>query len=537
MTAGSRERAWWDEGVLYQVYVRSFRDSDGDGVGDLDGVRAGLDHLAWLGVDGIWLNPIHPSPNADWGYDVADYLDVADGYGGMAAFDRLVSDAEARGIRVVLDLVPNHTSDRHPWFLDARSGRDARHRDWYVWADPAPDGGPPNNWLSVFGGSAWEFDRPSGQYYLHQFLREQPDLNWWNDEVREAFDGIVRFWFQRGAAGFRIDVANAIVKDRHLRDDPFLPVQDGKVPDPRAFAPEAEIYSHHRPEVHRVLERWRTIADAYEPSRVLIGETWARDLPDLARYYGDGDGMNLAFNFAFATAAFDGNDLARVIDATERALGPEAWPLWTASNHDIGRLASRWGAGDPDRIRCALFLLVLLRGAPVLYYGDEIGLCDVPVPPSRRRDPGNRQDGSGRDDGRTPMIWTPEPGRGFTDGDVEPWLPFGDGHVSVAEQRGDPASVLSWCRDVIALRRTRPELRRGGSDLLDAPDGVVAWRRSLRQDGGPTTRTVAAANVSPRRVAVPLVDGEALLATEGVRDEGAGTWSLPAWGVVAVSSG
>jgi len=532
VTAPPGEHAWWDEGVLYQVYVRSFRDADADGVGDLDGVRERLDHLAWLGVDGIWLSPIHPSPNADWGYDVADYRDVTEGYGGLAAFDRLVADARSRGIRVILDLVPNHTSDRHPWFLDARTGRDAAHRDWYVWADPGPDGGPPNNWLSVFGGSAWEFDERSGQYYLHQFLRQQPDLNWWNDEVRDAFDAILRFWFERGAAGFRIDVAHAIIKDRELRDDPFLPVEDGKIPDPRAFAQEAEIYSHHRPEVHRVLRRWRSIADAYDPRRVLIGETWARDLPDLARYYGDGEGLNLAFNFAFATAPFDGEALTTVIGATERALGDEAWPLWTASNHDIGRLASRWAEGDDARIRCALFLLVLLRGTPVLYYGDEIGLCDVAVPPSQRLDPGTRQDGSGRDDGRTPMIWTSSRGHGFTADDVEPWLPFGSGHRAVDVQRDDPDSILSWCRAVIALRRSREELRRGGQSPLDAPPGVVAWRRDL---GGGLRSIVAAANVAATEARVTLARGPVLLATDGVdtgaRDE---VVALPPWGCVAV---
>ena len=519
MTGTVAERPWWDEGVLYQVYVRSFRDADGDGVGDLDGVRERLDHLAWLGVDGIWLSPVHPSPNADWGYDVADHLDVAAEYGGMEALERLVADASTRGIRIVMDLVPNHTSDRHPWFVDARSSRDAEHRGWYVWADPASDGGPPNNWRSTFGGSAWELDEPTGQYYLHLFLREQPDLNWWNDDVRRAFDAIVRSWFERGIAGFRIDVANAIVKDRELRDDPQVSV------------PEAEVFSQHRPEVHRILRGWRAIADAAEPPRVLIGETWTRDLPDLARYYGDGGGLNLAFNFAFATAPFDGVELASVIDATGRALGSDAWPLWTASNHDIGRLASRWGEGDPVRIRCALFLLVLLRGTPVLYAGDEIGLRDVEVAPTARRDPGSRQDGRGRDDGRTPMIWTPEPGHGFTAPDIEPWLPFGEGHVSVAEQRDDPSSILTWCRRLIALRRSRPELRRGGQDAIDVPPGVVAWRRKA----GPSGTTSLAANVAPSPAVVRLGEGDPLLATDGVERHG-DAWALPPWGAVAVTA-
>jgi alpha-glucosidase len=279
---GDDGRVWWRDGVLYQVYPRSYQDSDGDGVGDLEGIRARLGHLRWLGVDGIWLNPIHPSPDRDWGYDVADYEDVADVFGGMDALRRLVDDAAALGIRVMLDLVPNHTSDRHPWFLDARTGPDAEHRHRYVWADPAPDGGPPNNWRSAFGGPAWTLDPSSGQYYLHNFLPAQPDLNWWNDDVRAAFDHIVRFWFDRGIAGFRIDVAHAIVKDHLLRDDPVA-TGEGSTSGERAVR-----YSMHRPEVHDVLQQWRNIADTYDPPRVLVLETWVRDLPELARYYGGG---------------------------------------------------------------------------------------------------------------------------------------------------------------------------------------------------------------------------------------------------------
>ena len=402
-------------------------------------------------------------------------------------------------------------------------GRDAPCRDRYVWADPAPGGGPPNNWRSTFGGSAWELDERSGQYYLHRFLREQPDLNWWNEDVRDAFDDIVRFWFDRGIAGFRIDVAHGIVKDELLRDDP-----DGSVADEvSTLVPDTEVFSEHRPEVHDVMRRWRAIADAYEPRRVLVGETWARDLPDLARYYGAGEGLNLAFNFAFATSPFDGGELAAVIDATERALGTEAWPLWTASNHDIGRLASRWGAGDPARIRCALFLLVLLRGTPVLYAGDEIGLGDVPVPPSARRDPGNRADGSGRDDGRTPMIWTSGPGHGFTDPGVEPWLPFGDGHVAVADQRDDPGSVLRWCREVVALRRSREEIGRGAQELGTGSGDVLTWRRSLGDRW-----VVLAANVSPSGARVDVPGGDVLLETGATtRDRGI---ELAPWGCVAI---
>jgi alpha-glucosidase len=513
---GDDGRVWWQHGVLYQVYPRSYQDSDGDGVGDLDGIRRRLGHLRWLGVDGIWLNPIHPSPDRDWGYDVTDYEDVANVFGGMDALRRLVDDAAALGIRVMLDLVPNHTSDRHPWFLDARSGPDAEHRHRYVWADPAPDGGPPNNWRSAFGGPAWTLDPSSGQYYLHNFLPAQPDLNWWNDDVRAAFDHIVRFWFDRGIAGFRIDVAHAIVKDHLLRDDP---VATGEA---STSGERAVRYSMHRPEVHDVLQRWRNIADTYDPPRVLVGETWVRDLPELARYYGEGRELHLAFNFAFAMAPFEASAIRSVVEATERSLGDDAWPLYTASNHDIGRLATRWAEGDEARVRGALFVLLLLRGTPVLYAGDEIGLENVRVRNEARRDPGSGPDGEGRDAGRTPMIWEPGEGRGFTDPGVRPWLPFGGEIASVAEQRDDARSVLSWCRRVIQLRRERPDLARGGQRFLDLGDDVLAWQR-----GG---RATLVANLSPAAASAAVPEGWIELASEGATRVRAGELALPPWG-------
>jgi len=269
-------KSWWREGVLYQLYPRSFADSNGDGVGDLPGVVDRLEHLEWLGIDGIWLNPTMPSPNADWGYDVADYFGVHPELGTLADLDRLVAEAAARGIRILLDLVPNHTSDRHPWFLEARSSRESPRRDWYVWADPKADGSPPNDWTSVFDGPAWTLDAGTGQYYLHQFLAEQPDLNWWNDRVREAFDEILRFWFARGIAGFRIDVAHSIVKDPELRDPGI------------------------QPGVHDVHRRWRALADSEEPQRILLGETHIRELEQMIAFYGTGeDELNLAFNLPF----------------------------------------------------------------------------------------------------------------------------------------------------------------------------------------------------------------------------------------------
>src|SRR5919109_370675 len=304
--AAMSSSGWWRDGVLYQVYPRSFADSDGDGIGALRGIAGRLDHLAWLGVAGLWLNPTFPSPNADWGYDVADYRDVHPDLGTLADLDALIAGAGERGIRVVLDLVPNHTSDEHPWFVDARGDRAAAHRDWYVWRDPGPDGAPPNNWRSLFGGPAWEPDGASGQYYLHLFHRKQPDLNWWNDEVRAEFEAILGFWYDRGVAGFRIDVAHGIVKDRDLRDNP--PAGDGEAARHRALGQVPE-FSMGRPEVHEVFRAWHRLGAARDPRPMLLGETLVHDVGTLATFHGDGDELDLAFNYPFLDAPLDADAL------------------------------------------------------------------------------------------------------------------------------------------------------------------------------------------------------------------------------------
>jgi alpha-glucosidase len=508
--APAPDDAWWRSGVLYQVYPRSFADTTGDGHGDLQGVIDHLDHLAWLGVDGIWLNPITPSPNADWGYDVSDFTAVDPALGDLDLLDRLVSEAGDRGIRVVLDLVPNHTSDRHPWFVDARSDRAARHRDWYVWADPKPDGSPPNNWRSTFGGPAWTFDAGTGQYYLHNFLAEQPDLNWWNDDVRDAFDGILRWWFDRGIAGFRIDVAHGLVKDRELRDNPAVTDDDHPWLRSQELRP---VYNMNRDEVHDVYRRWRAIADAYEPAALLLGETWVLDLEALMRFYGKGDELQLAMNFAFVFAEL-GPELRAVVAATEAALPAGAWPAWSGSNHDAGRFATRWCRGDERKMRAAMVILLMLRGTPMLYYGDEIGMTEVQVPRDRLEDPvGIRgwPNEAGRDGARTPMQWAGSPDAGFTRPGVEPWLPVGDAAAcNVGDQRRDPASLLRLCRDLIALRRGRPELRTGSSSMLEAPAAAWVWRRG--------TDTVVAVNCSERAVEIAVGPGTILIGTVRDRD-------------------
>jgi alpha-glucosidase len=498
---------WWRDGVLYQVYPRSFRDHDGDGVGDLPGVMERLDHLAWLGVDGLWLNPTFPSPNVDWGFDVSDYRGVHRDFGTIEDLDRLVREAGRRGIRVLLDLVPNHSSDRHPWFEEARSSRDSPRRDWYVWADPAPDGGPPNNWLSTFGGPAWTLDERTAQYYLHNFAPQQPDLNWWNEDVRREFDDILRWWFRRGIAGFRIDVAHGIVKDRELRDNP--PAEPADAEQGRQSGLRQE-FSQNRPEVHEVFRRWRSLANAESPPRVLIGETWVLDLERMAAFYGADDELHLAFNFPFVTAPFDASRLSFVVEETERLVPPESWPVWMLSNHDLSRFPTRWAGGDPDKARLALMLLLTLRGTPVVYYGDEIAMPDTPAAAESGLDPQQLPLRPPRDPARTPMHWTPDRGAGFNDNGAEPWLPIGDNtKANVADQREDPSSPLNLVRDLIALRRANADLRSGAYRRLEAR-GAWAFLRG--------ERLAVALNLSDEAVSLPGLRGRVLIGTDRSRD-------------------
>ena len=498
---------WWRAGILYQIYPRSFADSNGDGHGDLQGVIDHLDHLEWLGVDGIWLSPINTSPQADWGYDVADYKGIEPDFGSIEDLDRLVAAAGERGIRVLMDLVPNHTSDRHPWFVDARSDRSAEHRDWYVWADAKPDGSPPNNWRSSFGGPAWTWDEGTGQFYLHNFLPEQPDLNWWNPQVNDAFDDIVRFWLDRGVAGFRIDVAHALVKDRSLRDDTVALETDH--PSIRRHGLRSD-FSMNRPEAHDVLRRWRGIVDASQG--VLLGETWVLDLDALARFYGTGeDELHLALNVPFVFSR-PGEEMREIVERTEAVLPAAAWPLWNGSNHDAGRFATRWCDGDERRTRATLLTLLTLRGTPLLDYGDEIGMRNVDVPRHRLKDPvGIRHwpDDPGRDKGRTPMQWTSD--GGFSSADVEPWLPMGDAAArNVADQREDPDSILHLCRDLIGLRRDREDLRSGAYEALETPAGVWAWRRG--------STTTVAVNHGDAAATLSVGPATVLIGTERGRD-------------------
>jgi alpha-glucosidase len=473
----STSEPWWKGGVIYQIYPRSFADSNGDGVGDIPGIIEHLGHLSWLGVDGIWLSPVTVSPNADWGYDVSDFCAIDPEFGTLDDFDLLVAESERCGIRVLMDIVPNHTSDQHPWFVESRSDRASDRRDWYLWADGISPDGPPNNWVSSFGGPGWTFDERTGQFYFHNHLAEQPDLNWWNEDVRTAFDEIFRFWFDRGVAGFRIDVCNIMIKDAELRDNP--PATEDDDFETQMFG-QRSVYNANRPEVHDIIRRWRRVADSYDEPRLLIGETPV-PLDRLAEFYGDGgDELGLAFNFDFIGAPLEANAMRDIVERTEATLPPGAWPAWTGSNHDMFRFPTRWAANDPRRIRLALLMLLTLRGTPVLYQGDEIGMRNVTVAQTDLRDPlGVRffPYYEGRDSARTPMPWRDEVGGGFTDADV-PWLPLGDvAMVNVAAQHDDPDSVLALCRSVIAYRRRRPEFALADYCSIPAPEGLWAFRR------------------------------------------------------------
>jgi alpha-glucosidase len=518
--------------VLYQIYPRSFADADGDGVGDLPGIVDRLDHLAWLGVEGIWLSPVTVSPGADWGYDVADFCAIDPVFGTLDDFERLVAEAGVRGIRVLVDLVPNHTSVAHPWFVDARSSRTARHRDWYVWADGRPEGGPPNNWVSSFGGPAWTWDPTTSQYYLHNHLRAQPDLNWWNEDVRRAFDDILTTWLDRGVAGFRIDVCNMIVKDAELRDNPPATAES---PMSEQLLGQRSVYNSDRPEVHEVLRRWRAVVDGHPGGGVLVGETPVETVGSLATYYGTGrDELDLAFNFPFISAPLEAEALRSLVEQVEAALPEEAWPAWTGSNHDMSRLATRWAGGHRPRTEAALVMLLGLRGTPVLYQGDEIGLEDVDVPRERLRDPlgvAYWPAYVGRDGMRTPMPWSAGPGGGFTRPGVEPWLPFGDlAACNVEDQRADEGSTLHLVRRLVALRRERTDLAGGSYGTLPADPGVWAWHRG--------TGTVVAVNLSDGSGSVPGVAGTVLVGTDRSRVGAtvSGALDLGAWEAVVLAS-
>jgi alpha-glucosidase len=512
VSARTESARWWDGAVIYQIYPRSFADGNGDGIGDLAGILERLDHLAGtdasLGVDAIWLSPIYPSPQHDFGYDIADYTDVAPEYGTLADADALIAACHERGIRFLMDLVPCHTSIEHPWFREARSSRDNPKRDWYIWSDPAPDGGVPTNWEAAFGGSTWEWDEASGQYYLHSFYPEQPDLNWRNPAVAAAMADAMRFWFERGVDGFRVDAIFAAIKDDLLRDNP-PDRRPHVIPGLGGDAGQDPLWSMNRPEVHDVIRHLRAVADEF-PGRLLVGEAYV-PMEELAGYLGHGrdDEFHLAFNFELLLSPWEHQHLTLAIERSEALHPAGVMPTYALSNHDQSRQATRWGA---HRARAAAFMILTVRGVAVLYAGEEIGMVDaddaiLPDPSFDR---------AGRDAYRTPMQWDASPTAGFTTAD-RPWLPIVDGATrNVEDQRADPGSVLALYRRLIEARHGSRALAVGEHRSLFgvAPD-VLAW---LREAEGERVLVMLNLGDAPATCKLPMArigatGGQVLVAT------------------------
>ncbi|HEY0439383.1 MAG TPA: alpha-amylase family glycosyl hydrolase [Xanthobacteraceae bacterium] len=504
---------WWQTATIYQIYPRSFQDTNGDGVGDLRGITQRLRHLADLGIDAVWISPIFASPMADFGYDICDYTAVDPLFGRMEDFDRLLETAHGLGLKLLLDLVPNHTSDEHPWFKQSRSSRDNPMRDWYIWRDPAPDGGPPNNWLSEFGGSAWEYDQHTGQYYYHAFLAKQPDLNWRNTRVRHAMYDVMRFWLRKGVDGFRVDVIWHLLKDDQFRDNPPNPDYHGSMPPHRKVVP---LYTADLPEVHGVVNSLRRVVDEF-PERLLIGEIYL-PIEKLVTYYGrDLEGTHLPFNFTLLETEWNARAIAKLIFDYEAALPKGGWPNWVLGNHDRPRIAGRVGEAQA---RIAAMLLLTLRGTPTVYYGDEIGMPQVPIPPERVQDPFEKNVpgiGVGRDGARTPMQWDASDFAGFST--TEPWLPLAaDWHSdNVENQKNDATSMYNLYRRLIALRRNEKALLIGSYRPIVARGDLLLFVRERR-----TERILVALNLSSEAMAVTFpfepIKGKVLVSALGDRD-------------------
>ncbi len=516
---------WWQTGVIYQVYPRSFQDTDGDGVGDLKGITARLDYLKALGVNAIWISPIYPSPMADFGYDVADYCGIDPLFGTMADFDALLAAAHERGLRLVLDFVPNHSSEMHPWFTASRSSRNDPKRDWYLWRDAAEPSGTddhrpareryPNNWTSHFGGPGWTWDEATAQFYLHSFLPQQPDLNWRNPELRSAIYEAMRFWLDKGVDGFRMDVLWLLVKDDQFRDNPANREHTSAMHEHTKTLP---LYNADQPGTHKIVAAMRALMDSYRPTlpgsdqsagavdpmtlapmavsnRVLIGEIYL-PLPELVRYYFGREaqtggtegtspeipelrGANLPFNFHLIQTEWDAAAIAGILQSYELLLPDGAWPNYVLGNHDQPRLASRIGR---QQARVAAMLLLTLRGTPTLYNGDELGMEDVPIAPDEVQDPAEKREpgkGRGRDPERSPMMWVDAPNAGFTTPEAKPWLPLmADWATRNAKtQSEDPRSLLILYRKLLALRHAEPALQLGAMTSVHAEGTVLRYCR------------------------------------------------------------
>ena len=515
----TKNYAWWQTGIVYQIYPRSYQDSNGDGIGDLAGIATRLDYLKSINIDAVWLSPIYPSPMHDFGYDVADYIAINPLFGTMADFDHLLAELHQRDLKLILDLVPNHTSDEHAWFLESRSSRDNPKRDWYIWRDPAPDGGPPNNWLSFFGGPAWTFDETTGQYYLHQFDVHQPELNYRHPDVFPATLDNMRFWLDKGVDGFRVDVIWLMIKDEALRDEPLKPDYIEGTP---LFSQFDHIYTQDVEGIHDLIREMRRLIDSYS-DRVLIGEIYL-PMQRQMNYFGqNNDECHIPYNFELILSPWQAQAVRTLVDTYEAALPDGAWPNWVLGNHDQHRVATRVGAAQ-DRV--ANMLLLTLRGTPTTYYGEEIGMQDGQIPLDKMHDPPavNQPELAhevGRDFERTPMQWDATPNAGFTDPDVEPWLPVAADYVTrnVEAQNTDPTSMLSFYRALTDLRRAEPSLHVGDYIAIDTNlDDIFAYVRSAPDadtfiivlNFGPNAHTLDLSHIA--------VGATIALATDMVRD-------------------
>ncbi|HEY0062822.1 MAG TPA: alpha-glucosidase [Telluria sp.] len=525
---------WWREAIIYQVYPRSFLDTNGDGVGDLPGITAKLDYIASLGVDIVWISPFFKSPMKDFGYDVSDYCDVDPLFGNLADFDALIAKAHSVGIKIMIDQVMSHTAEAHPWFVESRKSRDNPKSDWYVWADPLPDGNPPNNWLSVFGGSSWHWDTRRKQYYLHNFLVSQPDMNFHNPAVQQAHLDCLRFWLERGVDGVRMDACNFHFHDPALRSNPPAVNRDtATVSDVNPYGMQAHVYDKTRPENLAFLQKIRALLDEF--GAISIGEVGADDnLGVMADYTADGDKLHMAYSFNLLTPVFTAAYIRNQGEEFEaRVKG--GWASWSVGNHDVPRVMTRWGGSNPTPAvaRLVLAMQLALKGTPCLYQGDELALTEADVPFELLQDPYGITfwpEFKGRDGCRTPMPWDASKAHaGFTSG--KPWLPVADQHVASAAslQENDPDSTLNFARRLINWRRQQPQLTRGEIVFFDAPEPVLALQRDLA--GHPSVVAVFNLGPDPVSVTLPAVAGAAAMSGHGMPGSVDGsTVTLPPYG-------